>query len=49
MLNGDKKLFTETVLATAQHVGISSEYIEKIIGLPVHFADYQSIPMLNHH
>lgn len=49
MLHEDKKLFTETVLATAQHVGISSEYIEKIIGLPVRFADYHSIPILNHH
>lgn len=29
MLHDDKKLFTETVLATAQHFGISPAYIEK--------------------
>lgn len=29
MLHEDKKLFTETVLATAQHFGISPAYIEK--------------------
>jgi len=29
MLHEDKKLFTETVLATAQHFGTSPAYINK--------------------